>query len=127
MIIIGLSKSFFIVLNKFSMNVIPIFFTITSILIRSFSSSCQTTQLYIDYDGQIIDRVTYLKTKEEATQAYQKQNVKDELYEEVFDIKTRMTLPFPYLIGSLPSKWICLLKIQKRRKKYRQAIPLASY
>lgn len=70
------------------MNAIPIFFTIISLLVGYYHSSSQTTQLYIDYEGQIIDRETYLKTKDEATRAYQKQNEKDELYEEVFDIKT---------------------------------------
>ena len=99
------------------MNVIPIFFTITSILIRSFSSSCQTTQLYIDYDGQIIDRVTYLKTKEEATQAYQKQNVKDELYEEVFDIKTTNDTTLSIFNWIITEQMDLLVKNSKKEKK----------
>lgn len=88
MTIISFHKSFFIVVNKFSMNAIPLFFTIISMLVGYHHSTSQTTQLYIDYEGQIIDRETYLKTKDEATQAYQKQNAKDTLYEEAFDIKT---------------------------------------
>ena len=99
------------------MNVIPIFFSILSMIIGSHHSLSQTTQLYIDYDGQIIDRETYLKTKEEATQAYQKQNVKDELYEEMFDIITTNDTTLSMFNWIITEEMELLVKNSKEEKK----------